>query len=219
MGIIRDLMQTIVVIVVLAVFMEMLLPQGAMRRYLKIVMGLLIILAVLQAAATALNSHFLQDVPDLVPVGGDVPSWEQIMVAGQSLSDLGRDEAALTYREEVAKQVLTIARLNPGVTAVDAEVKTGGEWQDIQSITITFSPGDSGIGTRDGMEPEKGLVQVDDVVIQVPGAGAAPAAGEQVTTPDPAVAEAAAQVARSVAEFFHLPPAQVQYEFRVAGEG
>lgn len=217
MGIIRDLIQTIVVIVVLAVFMEMLLPRGEMRRYLKTVMGLLIILAVLQAAATAVSSQFLQDVPSLAPVGGDVPSLDQIMVAGQRLSELDRDEAAHRYREGVAQQVLALAGLNPRVAVVDAVVTTGGELQDIQSINITFSPGGGQAKAKTQETAKKELVEIEDVVVKVPRSGASPVAGE-VVTPDPAEKEAAAEVARTVAEFYNLQPEQVRYEFRVLEE-
>ena len=92
MDILRQLIQTIVVIVILAVFLEMLLPRGDMRRYVKMVMGLLIIVAVLQAVTGAINSDLLQEIPDVThsPFGYEPVPLEEIMAAGQSLSLLNR---------------------------------------------------------------------------------------------------------------------------------
>jgi stage III sporulation protein AF len=82
MDVLRELIQTIIVIVVLAVLVEMLLPGGDMRRYVKMVMGLLIIMAVLQAAAGVLNSRFMQDVPAVTVSDTGTPPLEDIMAAG-----------------------------------------------------------------------------------------------------------------------------------------
>ena len=46
MEIIRSLVQNLIVIIILAVMLDMFLPAGEMRKYVKMVMGLLIIVAV-----------------------------------------------------------------------------------------------------------------------------------------------------------------------------
>jgi stage III sporulation protein AF len=211
MGIIRELVQTIVVIVVLAVFIEMLLPRGDMRRYVKMVMGLLVILAVLQTAANAVHSELMRDVPGITMSDAGVPPLDEIMAAGKQLSELNRDEAAQKYREGIAGQVLALAGLNSKVHAVDAVVSTGGEMNEIREITSIFST--TGDQHLDGAGETETPVDVEPVMIDVRGNETTRDAGN-AAMPGPEEKRAALEVTRAVAEFYNLQPGQVKYEFR-----
>jgi stage III sporulation protein AF len=211
MGIIRELVQTIVVIVVLAVFIEMLLPRGDMRRYVKMVMGLLVILAVLQTAANAVHSELMRDVPGITMSDAGAPPLDEIMAAGKQLSELNRDEAAQKYREGIAGQVLSLARLNSKVHAVDAVVSTGGEMNEIREITIIFSTtGDKYLG---GAGKTERPVDVEPVMIDVDRNETTRDTGN-AAMPGPEEKKAALEVTMMVAEFYNLQPGQVKYEFR-----
>lgn len=211
MDVIRELVQTIVVIVVLAVFIEMLLPRGDMRRYVQMVMGLLVILAVLQSVASTVYSELMVDVPGVIVGDAGAPPLEQIMAAGKQLSELNREEAVQKYREGIAGQVLALARLNSKVHAVDAVVNTGGEMNEIRDITIIFST--NGDKHLDGAGKTKTPVDVEPVMIDV-RSDETTRDGGKATVPGPGEKQAALEVTRSVAEFFNLQPGQVKYEFR-----
>jgi len=211
MDVLRELIQTLVVIVVLAVFMEMLLPRGDMRRYVKMVMGLLVIIAVMQTAAGVVNSELLREVPRVTVSDNGSPSLEDIMAAGKQLSELSRDEAARRYSEGVAGQVLSLAKLHADVNAVDARVKIGPENNSIDEITIVFNTGTAKQAETTGAGGT--VAGVQPVVINVgddAGDGAKGAAG----VPTPEERKAAAGVAGAVAEFYNLPPGQVKIEFQ-----
>ena len=65
MEVIRNLVQSLVIIIILAMFLEMLLPAGQMRAYVKMVMGLLVIIAVIQAVGSMARWSF-EEIPALV---------------------------------------------------------------------------------------------------------------------------------------------------------
>lgn len=210
MDVLRELIQTLVIIVVLAVFLEMLLPRGDMRRYVKMVMGLLVIIAVMQTAAGVVNSELLREVPRVTVSDNGSPPLEDIMAAGKQLSDLSRDEAARRYSEGVAGQVLSLAKLHAGVNAVDARVKIGPENNSIDEITIIFSTGS--VKQAEKMGAGGSDTGVRPVVINI--GDDAGGAKRDTGTPTAEERKAAARVAGAVAEFYNLQPGQVKIEFQ-----
>lgn len=210
MDVLRELIQTLVIIVVLAVFLEMLLPRGDMRRYVKMVMGLLVIIAVMQTAAGVVNSELLREVPRVTVSDNGSPPLEDIMAAGKQLSDLSRDEAARRYSEGVAGQVLSLAKLHVDVNAVDARVKIGPENNSIDEITIIFST--ASVKQAEKMGAGGSDTGVRPVVINI--GDDAGGAKRDTGTPTAEERKAAARVAGAVAEFYNLQPGQVKIEFQ-----
>ena len=210
MDILRQLIQTIVVIVVLAVFLEMLLPRGDMRRYVKMVMGLLIIVAVLQTVTDAVNSDLLQEIPDITHSadGYEPVSLDQIMAAGRSITESNREAAAQKYSAGVARQVLSLAGLNPDVNAIDARVLVETDTSAINSITIIFTPHNGGAPAPGGMEAESG---VQPVIIDTVGPDEM---DENNVHPTENEIKSASRVASLVADFYSLRRDQVLIEFQ-----
>ncbi|WP_449240728.1 stage III sporulation protein AF [Desulfoscipio gibsoniae] len=214
MDVLRELIQTIIVIVVLAVLVEMLLPGGDMRRYVKMVMGLLIIMAVMQAAAGVIHSELMRDVPGVTVSDTGAPPLEDIMAAGQELADTNQDRAAQTYSEGLSRQVMSLAGMNPDVRVVDARVSVGGENGDISEITIVFDVAAEGLTEVDSQNTNNsaGDLGVRPVVVDL---GEKDAADEvSRATPTAGQEKAAAKVTAIVAEFYNLQPGQVKCEFR-----
>ena len=218
MDILRELVQTIVVIVVLAVLVEMLLPNGDMRRYVKMVIGLIIIMAVLQAAAGALNSGFMQDVPAVTVSDSGAPPLEEIMAAGGELSTINQDKAKEQYSEGLARQVMALVSFNSEVQAVEARVNLAGENGDIKEITIFFQTGAKApaSGVNEGSEHTDGRTGALDVQRVVVDLGGDDAEDElnRAKTATPEQEKAAAELTGVIAEFYNLKPEQVKYEFR-----
>ncbi|AGL02024.1 stage III sporulation protein AF [Desulfoscipio gibsoniae] len=231
MDLLRELIQTIIVIVLLAVLVEMLLPGGDMRRYVKTVMGLLIIMAVLQAAAGVINKDFMQDIPAVTVSDTGDPPLEEIMAAGQELADTNRDKAVQQYSEGLSNQVLALAGMNPDVQPVDARVSIDGKNSDIKEITIVFnaapvggagddsgggdtlSADSAGSGGRRATDSRGGELDVQPVVVDIDGKETSEEVGS-VTVVSPEQKQAAAGLTAVVAEFYNLKPEQVKYEFR-----
>lgn len=210
MEVIRGLIQTIVVIVVLAVFIEMLLPSGDMSRYVKMVMGLLIIVAVLHTVTGVMNSDLMQELPRVADVSTGAPPLEDIMVSGKQLTELTHAEAVKKYSEALEGQVLSVARLNPGVNAVDARVSVEGENKKIYEISIFFRTGEK---KQDHVPVDSGqVIDIQPVVVGING-NDENHKGENRVVPTSEEDQAALEVSKVVAEFYNLKPQQVKYEF------
>ena len=214
MDVLRQLIQTIVVIVILAVFLEMLLPRGDMRRYVKMVMGLLIIVAVLQSVTGVINSDVLRDIPDVTEArsGYQPVPLEDIMAAGQSLSDANRQEAAQQYSRGIARQVMSLAALNNDLQVVDASVQLHESTNEISSITVFCSSGAKQPPTPTAQD-NAGLdgSGIQPVIISTPGKDNPGGAGVQPTS---AEMQAASDITGLVANFYNLQREQVHIEFQ-----
>ncbi|KAF1086540.1 Stage III sporulation protein AF [Sporotomaculum syntrophicum] len=218
MDVLRELIQTIIVIVVLAVLVEMLLPNGDMRRYVKMVIGLLIIMAVLQAAAGVVNSQFMQEVPAVTVSDTGAPPLEDIMAAGEELSAINRDKAEQQYCEGLSGQVLALVNMNSEVQAVDARVNVDRENSDIKEITIVFLAGDKepAGGAKEGLnftDNESGALDVQPVVVEL-GEKTDVHEFSRVNEATPEQKKIAAELTGVIAEFYNLKPDQVKYEFQ-----
>ncbi|WP_027363460.1 stage III sporulation protein AF [Desulfotruncus alcoholivorax] len=212
MDMIRELIKTIVVIVLLAVFIEMILPKGDMRRYVKMVMGLLVILAVVQTAAGALKLSVMKEVPQLkVNAEGEAPPLDDIIATGKKLSELNRNEAVEQYKQGIASQILTIARLNPGVNPAEVLVSLGGELNDINEITIIFGP--NAEKPKEQAHSEKNINVAPVEIGELGNSMTSQMENNQVIV-SPEEKKAAGEVARAVAQFYNLKPDQVRFEFR-----
>jgi len=218
--VIRELIQTIIVIVVLAVLVEMLLPSGDMRRYVKMVMGLLIIMAILQAAAGVLHSDFMHEVPAVTVSDTDAPTLDDIMTAGQEMAGQDREKAEKQFSEGLSDQVMALVGMNSEIQAVDARVSLDGDNSDIKNITIVFNAaGDSTASHSDsssGMSTSDtagGNSVVKPVVVELKSESQAKEPSP-VKTVKPEQKQAAADLAKVVAQFYNLKPDQVEYEFQ-----
>lgn len=214
MDILRQLIQTIVVIVILAVFLEMLLPMGDMRRYAKMVMGLLIIVAVLQTVNGVLGSDLFRDIP---AVTGTFEAYnpvplDDIMAAGQSISEANRREAVQQYSSGIERQVMSLAALNNDLHAVHASVTLGEDTNEIDSITVFCSGGEeqptrpagAGKGEFDGRDIQPVIIGAPDEETR-DGDGVKPSVSEM---------QAASALTDVVANFYNLRPEQVKIEWR-----
>uniref|UniRef100_A0A7C1JF00 Stage III sporulation protein AF n=1 Tax=Ammonifex degensii TaxID=42838 RepID=A0A7C1JF00_9THEO len=100
------LVRNVIVIVILAGFLDLLVPAGEMRRYVRMVVGLLIVVALLGAFTDFLHREAL----GLVALGTpeEITSEEANFRAVQ---ERYAARALISYREGVARQVKALARL------------------------------------------------------------------------------------------------------------
>jgi stage III sporulation protein AF len=212
MEIIRDLVQTLIIIVVLAVFLDMLLPTGQMKPYVKMVMGLLIIIAVLHSISGLLQQDWMREVPGVTArPGSPGPPLEDIMAAGEQLQLKNQDMALEKYRQGLSRQVLSMAKLSPGAKVVDVEISLEEEqsrqsYGGIKHITLLVDPNapDAGNNTRDNIRP---------VNINVSDSHAARESSEDMEIP-PELEEEIEKVTGYIAGFYNLSPEQVSVIYK-----
>ncbi|HOV79832.1 MAG TPA: stage III sporulation protein AF [Bacillota bacterium] len=203
MAIINNLIQNLIYIIILAVFLEMLLPVGEMKKYVKMVMGLLIIVAVLQAAAELFPRGIPGDLP-LFAEAGDKKRISGIIEEGERLSSVQMEEALDEYRKAISGQISGLVRLNGEVdiAGVDVIVESNQEeagFGRIKEVVLTVTE-KKDVKDNDGIKP----VNVG--------------AGSQSSGNEPEgraiLRDSAERIAGMVANFYNLSPEQVKVVYR-----
>jgi stage III sporulation protein AF len=104
--VVKELVRTVVLIVLLAAVLEMLLPQENLGRFVRLVMGLFVVAAVL----TSVSKILPRTVPAtlLLPWGGAVVETEKIRRQAQALERYQQQVVQELVSEEVRRQVAAL---------------------------------------------------------------------------------------------------------------
>ncbi|MBO8137301.1 MAG: stage III sporulation protein AF [Desulfotomaculum sp.] len=197
MEILSRLVESLVVIVMLAVFLELLLPTSTMQNYVKMVMGLLVVIAVLQVLFDFFHADFNLYVPEI----SAEPSitLEQIQVNAKELSEEYKDKAVEDYRQGVKKQVMALASLNQEVEVLDAGVELdtseGKNFGQLQFIQLTVAEKSRG--------NDSNKVKPVEIKVQT---------GERSTAHEQDIErqQTVNKLAKTVADFYNLPDDKVK---------
>lgn len=156
MDALREMARSLVILATVALGLEMALPQGAMRPYVRAVVGLLAMLVILDPVLTLARRPVAVD-----PAGPLDPGWTrfptlaEIEAASRRLRQQNEGLIARQFGEQVRQAAEAAARAVPGVTWARAEVHLG--------------PPDSPLGP-----PQVALVRVEIRTDGSPPAGKAP---------------------------------------------
>lgn len=135
MQMLQTLVHNLTIILLLATFLEMLLPNKSMRGFVQMVMGLFVISAVLTPITTFLHTSLSMEIPAwTTTTPQDLPA---IAAEGQGVK-LGRDAVQGQYRQILTNQIQALALSTNGVAAASVDIKfedsTGGV-TDLPKIT------------------------------------------------------------------------------------
>jgi stage III sporulation protein AF len=193
MDIIRELVQNLIIIVVLAMFLEMFLPLGEMRRYVKMVMGLLIVVAVAQSVGNLLQRDFTLDIPSISARAND-EQVAGIMESGRKISLEQQEKAIEQYKSGITNQVAAIAGMNQEFP--------------IAAVEVTLSEADVGLYFGQIKQIRVYLENTSPVPVIAPTGRWL---SETVNEPDgnEVSPEVAQRISRIVAGFYNLTPEQV----------
>ncbi len=116
----QTLVRNLAVILLLATFLEMLLPNKSMRGFVQMVMGLFVISAILNPITTFLDAPLSMEIPAwTTTTPQDLPA---IAVEGQG-NKVGRDAVQEQYRQILINQIKALALGTQGVKAAEVNVK------------------------------------------------------------------------------------------------
>lgn len=116
----NTLVRNLVVILLLATFLEMLLPNKSMRGFVQMVMGLFVISAVLAPITTFLHTPLTMEIPAWsATTPQDLPA---IATEGQGLK-LARDAVQEQYRQILVNQIKAIALGTDGILGAEVNVE------------------------------------------------------------------------------------------------
>lgn len=163
MDILKELVSNIVAIVLLTTFLDLLLPSSSMQRFVKVVMGLFILVSLLNPILELLSRD--QEF--------EVFSWQQpqavasnsILLGSQRLKDTNEELFLDNYRQLMEKQMESLLKLVRGIESVQVnlELKNGEDMRaqegikNVQVIVLSMEGGE--------IEENAGLV--DPIIIQI----------------------------------------------------
>ncbi|MFF2482049.1 stage III sporulation protein AF [Paenibacillus sp. NPDC058071] len=115
-------LRNIIAVIMLAVFMELLLPNKAMLRYARLVIGLLILLIILTPLLKLLQGDFESRLTDGISLWEENAASRQVKMP--SLSDIRKNADKLAEKRNEEATALTEQTLEKAMKA-DIEEKTG----------------------------------------------------------------------------------------------
>jgi len=134
--------KNIIIIVLFASFLELLLPNSSLQRFIRVIMGLLIMLAILNPAIDLLHSYW--DSGNIPVLGASRQKQADIIrIANTAVED--RDKLAREiYKRDLMKQIRALIMAIDGVAEVrvyidlNEKADYGGA---IEKITLYVKPG------------------------------------------------------------------------------
>jgi stage III sporulation protein AF len=187
----KEWVRGLVMLVILATCLEMMLPMTAMKKYVRMTMGLLVVLAVIQPVLGFM--HQTVTVTNLFPDdnGGNLPTIAQIMSQADQFREKNRTLALTEAQTRLTAEAVAAARSVKGVAGARADVQFDlqqGEYR-LRSVTVTITPGEGAGGGPTAVRPIKPVQPVRSVQ---PGTEAAAVpAGQSQSARAPAGAEQA----------------------------
>lgn len=116
----QTLVRNLAVILLLATFLEMLLPNKSMRGFVQMVMGLFVISAVLAPITTFLHTPLSMEIPAwTATIPQDLPA---IALEGKGVK-VGRDAVQEQYRLILINQIKALALATQGVETAEVDVE------------------------------------------------------------------------------------------------
>jgi len=212
MEIIRSLVQNLIVIIILAVLLDMFLPAGSMRNFVKMVMGLLIIIAVVQAVGNLINWDYNADLPALTSTV-EQGQYPEILEAGKRLAEDQQQKALEEYKNSIANQVMALSRANKEISLLDVKVEIQGDqsktgYGRIQEISLTVGPKN---GSAD--QQSNGIVIKEVEPVSVGPDTAAPPPG-QAGAEGYSRKEAVDDLVNTLANFYNLSTEQIKVNYQ-----
>ena len=122
MDTLRLIVQSILIIIFITAFLEIVLPNNDMKGYINLIIGLFIIVAVLNPFLGLINKGFNFDIlKDVEPTAEDT---QALMNKGRNLAAEQKSRIAESYKGKLSRQVMALLgmRSDSGITGVDVEI-------------------------------------------------------------------------------------------------
>ncbi len=137
----KILIRNLAFILLLATFLEMLLPNKSMRGFVQLVMGLFVIAAILNPLADFLSINLASEIPAWsMASSSDMP-----VLASEGVSDTGKSAVREQYKRILVNQITVLVSTIEGVKSTEVEIeldKEAGGFSDypkILKVNIVFS--------------------------------------------------------------------------------
>lgn len=122
MELLRELVRNVIVIVFLGAIIDLMMPSGKMQRYLKMVVGLFIIAAILNPLLKITRNPDLGNVINIEDTGAKKEGLATLMEKGQKINEKNNQKGFQEYEKRVEQQIAALAGLDKGVKVLQVSV-------------------------------------------------------------------------------------------------
>ncbi len=135
-------LQKIILLILIATFLDMLLPNSSMQRYVKLVMGLIILLSII----TPIMQIFQKDLSTekiamrIMNMGSDSgQDWNELKQLGEKLMKQNDEEAMLFVKGQMETLISAKVEEQYGVTVLAVEISLQKEMDKEQAYPVLSS--------------------------------------------------------------------------------
>lgn len=138
MDVIAEIVKNLLVIIIMSSFLEIMLPDGTIKPFVRFAIGLFILIAVLSPTLSFLfnDKNFQISVWD-DRVDGHIP--QEIQASGQKIQQQITGKSSELMKGKLEGQISAVAILVPGVDDVHTEVSVG-EDGSLQRLQLMVTP-------------------------------------------------------------------------------
>ena len=117
----QNWIRNLILVILLAHFIELLLPDNELRKYVKVVIGFFVIIVILTPLLQVTN----RQLPglDFNLVATRTPSFAEIVDRGKQLRENQQEKVEQDYQRKLAQQIKAVIKLNSNLTNLQVEVK------------------------------------------------------------------------------------------------
>ena len=142
-ALVSNWVKNIILIVLFASFLELLLPNSSLQRFIRVILGLLIMLAILNPAIDIVQGNWaLSDIP--TAGGSSLKQADIVRSTNQVTAERGKLVREI-YKRDLAKQIRALVMAIDGVSearvAIDLQEKSAAEAGSIEKVTLYIKPG------------------------------------------------------------------------------
>ena len=127
-------LEEIVLIVFITTFLDLLLPNGALTNFVRMVMGLFLLISILNPIVGLLNEDALLSSWHLLQKSEET---QAVLAQGQALSKAQKERNLKEYEESLEQQITALVYLVDEVKECETEVEA--DFETIKKITITVN--------------------------------------------------------------------------------
>lgn len=138
MAVLAEIVKSVLVIVILASFLELLLPEGGVKPFVQFAIGLFVLIAVLNPVLSYMfdDRDFQVQLWDYTE---ELSETEEILEGGREVSNQIMNNHNDMVRDKLRGQISAVAMLVPGVEDVQAEVELSSEGS-VNSLCLVVRP-------------------------------------------------------------------------------
>ena len=117
----RDWIRNLILIILLAHFIELLLPANDLKKYVKVVIGFFIMMAILAPILQLTGRDLAGLEVEVFPA--EAPSFDEIVARGEQLRESQAETVQGEFSEQLSQKITAVVNLNAKLQAVTTKVE------------------------------------------------------------------------------------------------